>query len=355
MKHIQILLPVFLLVCISCYTQTLPSLPGKPKVTQSQKPIPDKQKVKTPAQPKVKIIERNKDTDGDGIIDAADECPDQKGPMSNKGCPSDVDGDGIIDEKDACPGQKGLMSNNGCPSDVDGDGVMDDIDTCPNQKGPASNKGCPNDTDGDGIIDDKDGCPNQKGLEANNGCPEVVSKYFASVTIGSQVWMQENLNVDRFRNGDIIPEAKSKEEWERYGKEGKPAWCYYNNDPSNGSRYGKLYNWYAVNDPRGLAPKGWHIPGELEWLRLTDSLGSSAGSKMKSASGSNSSGFAGLPGGYRYNDGTFNGIGDGGYWWSSTEYNSNVAWSCDLDYENGVVYRNGSNKAFGFSVRFLRD
>lgn len=73
-------------------------------------------------------------------------------------------------------------------------------------------------------------------------------------------WLAENLNVSCFRNGDIIDEVRSDEDWERYGNDHKPAWCYYNNDPENGKRYGKLYNWFAVNDPRGLAPKGWHIP-----------------------------------------------------------------------------------------------
>ena len=104
------------------------------------------------------------------------------------------------------------------------------------------------------------------------------------VTIGKQVWMSENLNVDKFRNGDPIPEAKTDEEWEKAGENGEPAWCYYNNNPDNGDRYGKLYNWFAVNDPRGLAPEGWKIPSDEDWTRLTDFLGgeSVAGQKMKS-------------------------------------------------------------------------
>ena len=137
------------------------------------------------------------------------------------------------------------------------------------------------------------------------------------VKIGQQVWMAQNLNVDKFRNGDIIPEAKTAAEWEKAGENKQAAWCYYNNDPSNGITYGKLYNWYAVNDPRGLAPKGWHIPSDKEWTDLTDYLGGKeqAGAKMKSkegwienGNGTNESGFNGLPGGYR----RFNGIGAGG-------------------------------------------
>lgn len=107
------------------------------------------------------------------------------------------------------------------------------------------------------------------------------------VKIGNQIWMAQNLNVSRFRNGDSIPHAKSAEDWEKAGKEQKPAWCYYNNEPTNESRYGKLYNWYAVNDPRGLAPEGWHIPSDLEWKQLTDYIGGNvmAGKKLKSTKG----------------------------------------------------------------------
>lgn len=85
------------------------------------------------------------------------------------------------------------------------------------------------------------------------------------VKIGDQVWMAENLNVDKFQNGDLITEAKTKEEWMDAQENEKAVWCYYDNNSTNGSKYGKLYNWYAVNDSRGLAPKGWHIPTDEEW------------------------------------------------------------------------------------------
>ena len=104
-----------------------------------------------------------------------------------------------------------------------------------------------------------------------------------SVTIGTQVWMKENLNVSTFRNGDPIPEAKTAEEWKAAGAAKQPAWCYYDNDPKNGAKYGKLYNWYAVNDPRGLAPVGWHVPTKEELSDLINYLGGEyvAGRKMK--------------------------------------------------------------------------
>ena len=95
---------------------------------------------------------------------------------------------------------------------------------------------------------------------------------FKSVKIGNQEWMSDNLNVDHFRNGDIIPEVKSKDDWKEAGKNGQPAWCYYENDPKNGEKYGKFYNWYAVNDPRGLAPEGWHVPSDGEWTEMINFL-----------------------------------------------------------------------------------
>src|SRR5665811_638068 len=190
---------------------------------------------------------------------------------------------------------------------------------------------------------------------------------YNTVHIGSQVWMSANLNVSHFRNGDIIPEAEGANEWKKAGNEGRPAWCYYDNDPINGRSYGKLYNWYAVHDPRGLAPYGWHVPSTFEWYNLSDYLGGEgvAGDKMKSTSGwdsngygTNVSGFAGLPGGVRFNvDGTFGAVGSHGYWWSSTELSTSTtnAWDRILVYGSGGVTRNDNDKQDGFSVRCLRD
>jgi uncharacterized protein (TIGR02145 family) len=185
---------------------------------------------------------------------------------------------------------------------------------------------------------------------------------FKSVKIGNQTWMVENLNVDRFRNGDPIPEAKTREEWMKAGEEGRPAWCYYNNDPKNGAKYGKLYNWYAVNDSRGLAPAGWHIPTDAEWQSLIDYLGDDAGKQMKATSGwweggngTNSNGFSALPGGYRSVDGTFTYIGGGGCWWGSTEYYANYAWGRGVYGNSGGVSGRYDYKLNGFSVRCLKD
>jgi len=198
----------------------------------------------------------------------------------------------------------------------------------------------------------------------------IQSSKFNEIKIGSQVWMTENLNVDRFRNGDLIPEAKTADEWKKAGKEGNPAWCYNNNDPVNGQRFGKLYNWYAVNDPRGLAPEDWKIPSNEDWRHLSNFLGGEevAGKKMKSTNGWNSdegksgngtneSGFSGLPGGDRNINGDFGDIGYGGTWWSSTVDTSegSDAWFWGLAYFRGYFGGHFIYKSNGYSVRCLRD
>ena len=198
-------------------------------------------------------------------------------------------------------------------------------------------------------------------LEAKLEAVELEKTSFKTVKIGNQVWTSKNLDVATYRNGDVIPQVQDENAWENLTT---GAWCYYDNDTSNGTKYGKLYNWYAVNDPRGLAPNGYHIPTDAEWTQLSDYLGgeSEAGTKMKSTSGwvengngTNSSGFSGLPGGNRSGDGAFNTIGEYGNWWSSTEFDTYSAWSRHLDYSNGYVLRFTNDKDYGFSVRCLRD
>ena len=193
-------------------------------------------------------------------------------------------------------------------------------------------------------------------------------KKYGLVKINTQVWMSENLNASTYRNGDIIRHASTKQEWLDAAGRGEGAWCYYDHDPKNGAIYGKLYNWYAVKDSRGLAPKGYHIPNDAEWTILTDFLGgeSVAGKKIKSTSGwdngdngDNSSGFNGLPGGECSNNGYFDGYFDGithnGCWWSSSENKTNDAWGRDLNAYNEQVNRSASYKGYGLSVRCIKD
>ena len=256
------------------------------------------------------------------------------------------------------------------------------------------------------------------------------------VTIGTQTWTSKNLDVSKFRNGEAIPLAKTNAEWALAGQNKQPAWCYYENKGENGTKYGKLYNWYALNDPRGLAPNGYHIPSNAEWTILTDNLGEETGTKMKSTSGwnsfdgtkpckvckdwtdgyregkdackacanwtedyrggntcklckdtkivntakhnclscknsktlpakisgngTNTSGFEGLPGGYRANNGDFYSIGAIGVWWRLIEDSPMTLGAADVS-EGGLDWRTADIEAAamiypnGFSVRCLRD
>jgi uncharacterized protein (TIGR02145 family) len=190
------------------------------------------------------------------------------------------------------------------------------------------------------------------------------NRKYKTINIDNQVWMAENLNADYFRNGDKIPNAQTAEEWIKAGKEGKPAWCYYENKLDSGFKYGKLYNWYAISDPRGLAPTGWHVPTDTEWSLTTLFLGGedAAGTKMKSpagwthdGNGTNESGFFGLPAGSRNRFGKFDYIGHVTYWWCSTAYDNEFAWYRVIDESPYYVYRTNFYKQNGYSVRCIKD
>jgi uncharacterized protein (TIGR02145 family) len=183
------------------------------------------------------------------------------------------------------------------------------------------------------------------------------------IRLGGQTWMAQNLNVTRFRNGDPIMEATTPEEWKKADMERIPAWCYYENDPANGPAYGKLYNWYAITDPRGLAPEKWRVPNSEEWNRLITNLGKNerAGDQLKDVSGwknmgngNNKSGFKALPGGNRSASGTFQSVRLWGYWWTSEEHASETAIGYDLGFSRKKVNRFAFRKGHGFSVRCVR-
>ena len=195
----------------------------------------------------------------------------------------------------------------------------------------------------------------------NNG------KLLAHFNYDGKIWLDRNLDVSRYRNGDLIPEVQDPNEW-RYLKSG--AWCYYNNDPIYGAIYGKLYNWYAVNDPRGLAPDGYHIPSDFEWSIITAYLGGDfvAGDKMKETGidhwhspnerATNESGFTGLPGGIRNYNGDFFNINFSGNWWSSSKNLDipNWAYSSYIDYDFSIAFINkNTDKPNGLSVRCIKD
>ncbi|NHM08203.1 hypothetical protein G4D82_13310 [Flavobacterium sp. CYK-4] len=205
-------------------------------------------------------------------------------------------------------------------------------------------------------------CSNEENKTQNQVAARPTVPVMANeVQIGNQIWMTKNLNVSRYRNGDPIPQVQDPNQW---GSLTTGAWCYYGNNTSVGMKYGKLYNWYAVHDPRGLAPIGWHIPSYLEWNVLGSYLGNLGGGKLKemgtmhwempNTDASNITGFTGLPGGYRYGFGDFVNLGREGIWWSSTELVS-VVWVKKLFYGDGDLNTLTEDKSYGFSVRCLRD
>ncbi len=176
-------------------------------------------------------------------------------------------------------------------------------------------------------------------------------------------WTTENYSGTTFRNGDPIPEVTGTTAWANLTT---PAWCHYNNDPANDAIYGKLYNWYAINDPRGFAPDGYRVPTDQDWNNLINCLGgeSIAGGKMKSTSAlwdapntgaTNESGFNGLPGGYRLNNGSFIGAELGGIWWGSTEDSSTNSFAYNLGYDYADIFTISQNKKRGFSIRLIKE
>ena len=196
---------------------------------------------------------------------------------------------------------------------------------------------------------------------------DIDGNVYSTVQIGSQIWMSENLKVTHYRNGDAIPEVTDNSTWVGLNT---GAWCNYNNNTGNGTIYGHLYNWYAVDDPRGIAPEGWHIPSDNEWQTLVDYLGGSsvAGGKMKetgtthwnwpNTGATNESGFKALPGSYRSpNDGNFYSIGYLADFWSSSEYSNYDVWVWDrrMFHNSTEVARETMPKDGGLPIRCVKD
>jgi uncharacterized protein (TIGR02145 family) len=192
---------------------------------------------------------------------------------------------------------------------------------------------------------------------------DVDGNSYDGIRIGSMIWTGKNLDVAHYRNGDSIPEIKDPQEWAKL-KTG--AWCYIDNKQENGATYGKLYNWYAVNDPRGLAPEGWHVATDAEWSALEEVFGGmeKAGGALKSSilwreqksDGNKKSGFEALPAGARRDsDGDFMQPGEYSRLWSSTESAEKSAWSRSLGYFDTALRRGKVNKHTGFSVRCVKD
>ncbi len=203
--------------------------------------------------------------------------------------------------------------------------------------------------------------------------PLSIDTTIPNVTIGSQIWSSKNLSVVRYRNGDPIPQVTDPTQWANLTT---GAWCWYNNDSATyAATYGRLYNWYAINDPRGLAPRGWNVPSKSDWFKLISYLdpasdttcsgciqSQTAGGLIKTTSGwdapnigaSNLIGFNGMPGGYRDVNISFNYIGSQAVWWTSSENGIYAEGAVVNNFSGRIRVYETNDKKHGFSVRVLR-
>jgi len=363
----------------------------------------------------------NPDADGDGNVGVTDLLA-----LLSVFSENDVDGDGIWDSVDDCIGVYDPCGVcNGTGEDNDEDGLCDDVDDCVGEfdecgecNGPGPNfpvideivyetdsvfievlgewyvfeyatdtlftyvcpvSGCTDETAGnfnpEAVIED--GSCVHGPAECGGASTVTFDGYtYDLVAIGDQCWFAENLRTEHYANGDAIPGELSNSEWQNT-TEGAQA--IYSNDASNLADYGRLYNWYAVDDARSLCPSGWHVPTDGEYMILEMALGMSEseansagfrgtdqGTQMKSSptddpswNGTNASGFSALPGGHRRNDtGNFyQGGYYGGYFWSSSPNspNGSHAWTRKLTHGIATVYRDYYSQRDGNSVRCLRD
>ena len=330
------------------------------------------------------------DTDDDGIWDSLDECIDV---TACNYAADPTEACAYIDVLGICGG--------GCEGDGDGDGICDDVDNCVGNLDECGVCNGPGPTEivieNITILYDSVYEPQinqwlvfEVGADTTfsytcapyfGDCGDPVSYQgydYATVLIGDQCWFADNLRSENYENGDAIPSNLSDSEWSSTTSTTSGALAVYGEDagcenyspdidacdPAQSlNEYGRLYNWYAVNDARCLCPSGWHVPTDGEWTVMTDFLGgqSIAGGQMKTDygwyngdNGTNSSGFSGLPGGYRSSNGAFYNAGSNGVWWSFSPHGSN-AWTRVL-YDNlELVLRSSNLPRNGFSVRCVRD
>lgn len=201
----------------------------------------------------------------------------------------------------------------------------------------------------------------KKASNSSSTLTDIDGNVYHAITIGTQVWLVENLKVTKYADGTAIPLVTDDKTWFNLKT---PGYCWYNNDASNKNIYGALYNWHAVNTGK-LCPAGWHVPSDAEWTTLTTYLGGSsmAGGKMKevgtthwqspNSGATNSSGFTATPAGYRGETGFI--PGSNALFWSSTEFDTSTAWIYYLLCDNTAAGRNNGGKYHGCSVRCLKD
>ncbi|MFZ4546547.1 MAG: fibrobacter succinogenes major paralogous domain-containing protein [Bacteroidales bacterium] len=202
---------------------------------------------------------------------------------------------------------------------------------------------------------------------AYNIVTDIEGNVYNTIVIGTQIWMAENLRTTKFRNGDAIPEVTGNTDWKNLNS---AAYCNYENtaDAIKIATMGRLYNWFAVSNSRNIAPEGWHVATDADWIAMRTFLGGEniAGGKLKetgskhwispNTGATNSSGFTALPSGRReYDNGTFINNGYDGFWWTSSAYNPDYSWYYDLHYTFASINRANFHKQYGFSVRCVKD
>lgn len=204
---------------------------------------------------------------------------------------------------------------------------------------------------------------------------DIDGNVYQTISIGSQTWMAQNLQVTKFRNGDIIPTATDNFAWNTLTT---PAQCTYNNDVISYStaKFGRMYNYYCVADARNIAPIGWHIASDTEWKTLEDYVATNLGTSTSVAQAlatqtdwaestltdvvgnlftNNSSGFCALPAGLRGDYGDFNYMANYSGWWTSTSKDAYSAWFRSMNFYGKTVGRNVYGKYYGLSVRCVKD
>ena len=196
---------------------------------------------------------------------------------------------------------------------------------------------------------------------------DIDGNIYKTITLGTQTWMAENLRTTRYRNGDTLPEVTGNSSWKNLTT---GAYCNYENttDLDKIVTFGRLYNWFAVSDSRNLAPAGWHVATDADWMTLTTFLGneSTAGGKIKETTtlhwnspntgATNASGLTALPAGRReYTDGSFINHGTDGFWWTSSAYNPDYSWYRYIHFDAANVNRANFHKQYGFSIRCIHD
>ena len=207
---------------------------------------------------------------------------------------------------------------------------------------------------------------------------DIDSNLYKTIKIGSQIWMTENLKVTRYRNGEPIELVSDSAKWKSFNG---PAYCYFQNDSSNFHFLGKLYNWFAIDNFKGICPAGWHVPKDSEWKKLEKFLGmpvaeldeyeargveTNIGNKLKSAdknlwnhpsdfSELNTSGFTAFPAGYRNENGQFNGLNEIAMWWTASDFSGEYAWIRSIYFDNTGIDGVNLDKHNGLSVRCIKD